>query len=418
MRLKITSMVIALCLTGCATYPSDPVQQGIYHIDHARSELASGEPQKALYDVSEAIGLPGGAQGLKSMFAQNPQLRIRFLEALSNRVGDVADTGAAKRTNEFLMKVNEAHILDGKEIEGVIEKFEAKVIAGNESGSLPFIVDPDVFSIRPLGKGGQAHRIFERTLTAYEDKNFRLRYITDVISYVRARGSDSDEQKTFVARLPKLHVRAGELPAIAAIAPEFAAKRKAEISLEAKLTVKNADRIFADDLLAELKKKIRGVTWVTEPPPSSPEIVVERIRNLESQLPQTTQTVTYSNDQVDIFSAALLMPKNASYQFDLRSGGAQIEYGYVISSWVSGKKLSEDVVRGKVGGESHACENPRIVNVFGGVSAATFTANDNMRSTCSGPTAVSIDTLREQVLDKISSQVLAIPQITRVDALN
>jgi hypothetical protein len=279
---------------------------------------------------------------------------------------------------------------------------------------LRFTLDPETLSLYGMGTPEQSQKIFERTLRQYEEKSFAYRNIEAVLSYVRATG----QEKRLIERLPQLNIRGSELASIQAIAPEFATRRKAEITLDAYLDVKNADRIFADDLGSALGKSVYGVAWLSGPGKDAVQVVVDRVRYTEKEAPQATRTVTYSYGQVDILSAALLMPKNASYQFDLRTGGAEIEYGYVVSSWRDGKKLSEGVVRGKVGGEYRKCENARVINVFGGVSAAGFMANDDMRRACSGPTTVSIEDLRGQVLEKITAEVHLIPEIERVHSMN
>lgn len=373
-----------------------------------------GQSEQALYDVAYAIDRPGGAARVVAMFQQDPKLRIKFVEAVNLRLDQITEVTGAKKSNKFLVQINQAKVLSDAELAALTEKYRKIVVAGNESGRLRFTLDSETLSLYGLETLEQSQKVFERTLRQYEDKDFAYRNIDAILSYVRATG----QEKRLIERLPHLNIRGSELALIQTIAPEFAAKRKGEITLDAYLDVKNADRIFADDLGSALGKSIYGVAWLSGPSRDAVQVVVDRVRYTEKETSPAMRTVTYSNGQVDILSAALLMPKNASYQFDLRTGGAEIEYGYVVSAWRDGKKLSEGVVRGKVGGEYRKCENARVVNVFGGVSAAGFMANDDMRRACSGPTTVSMDDLRGQVLEKITAQVRSIPEIERVHAMN
>jgi hypothetical protein len=112
------------------------------------------------------------------------------------------------------------------------------------------------------------------------------------------------------------------------------------------------------------------------------------------------------------------MPRNASYLYEVVSGGAEIEYGYVISAIVDGKMVHDEVVRGKVGGEYQRCQNSRIQNVFGGVSSANFVANDDMKQRCASPSSASIEELRKDVFSKIVDGVLKVPKIKLVHDLN
>jgi hypothetical protein len=112
------------------------------------------------------------------------------------------------------------------------------------------------------------------------------------------------------------------------------------------------------------------------------------------------------------------MPRNASYLYEVVSGGAEIEYGYVVSVVVDGKTILDDVIRGRVGGEYRRCQNTRIQNVFGGVSSAGFVANDDMQSRCSGPSSVPVEDLRKEVLSKVMQGVLNVATIKAAQELN
>jgi hypothetical protein len=112
-----------------------------------------------------------------------------------------------------------------------------------------------------------------------------------------------------------------------------------------------------------------------------------------------------------LLSAALLMPKNASYLYDVVSGGAKIEYGFVVTATLDGRTIHDQVVRGQVGGEYRRCQNARIQNVFGGFSRADFVPNDHMQRICNGPSSASIDDLRKEVLSKVADGVLAVSTV-------
>ena len=119
-----------------------------------------------------------------------------------------------------------------------------------------------------------------------------------------------------------------------------------------------------------------------------------------------------------MLSAVLLMPRNASYLYEVVSGGAEIEYGYVVSAFADGKSIYDEVIRGRVGGQYRRCQNARIQNVFGGVSSAGFVANNDMQQRCSGPSSATIEKLREDVFSKVVDSVLMVPPIKVVHELN
>jgi hypothetical protein len=112
------------------------------------------------------------------------------------------------------------------------------------------------------------------------------------------------------------------------------------------------------------------------------------------------------------------MPRNASYIYEVVSGGAELEYGYVVTATVDGKVIYDELIRVKVGGQYRRCQNARIQNVFGGTSSAGFVANDDMRQRCAGPSSVSIEQLRQEVFSKIIDGVLKVPPIKLAHELN
>lgn len=112
------------------------------------------------------------------------------------------------------------------------------------------------------------------------------------------------------------------------------------------------------------------------------------------------------------------MPKKATYAYEVVSGGAEIEYGYVVSAIADGKSIHDELIRGKVDGQYRRCQNARIQNVFGGVSPADFVANEDMQQRCSGPSSVAIEDLRKEVLLKIIDGVMKVAPIKAFHELN
>jgi hypothetical protein len=416
MKTILILVALAITLTGCATYPSDPNKQAAYHINLAKAKFDKGQSAAGVMDIMTAADRPDGVPQVRAFFAKDDGVKSKFAGFVKKKVDEVAGVPSAKQCNDLLKKIARSHIIDDQEVAILTATFEHNIIAGNISGAIPFTITADALDIAALSGPDQRIIMFRRTLDAYGRPDYSPRDIPSVVAYVQTAGATARAE--FVSRLQNLNIRGSEIPAVAPLDPAFAERRKREITLDAHLVVKNADRIFADDLTSSLARAIRGVTWVSDPQSEVVEIMVERVRNAEKEFPSTTRTVTYSNSQVDILSAVLLMPKGASYQFDMRTGGAEIEYGYVVSTWKGGKRLSESVVRGKIGGEFRSCENARIVNVFGGVTSAGFDANNDMRSACSNQTPVSLDTLRNGVLTAITEKIRDVPEVAAVNAMN
>lgn len=107
-----------------------------------------------------------------------------------------------------------------------------------------------------------------------------------------------------------------------------------------------------------------------------------------------TETVIYANHQVNLFSAALLMPKGASYHVDVERSEIVLQYAYFVQA-LDGP--SDPVRReGRLSSLRTRCMNPRIVNVFGGVTSAGFVANEQMKQMCEAPQGASRQDLESQ----------------------
>lgn len=416
---KNIGAALALCLlvAACASVPKDPALQAAHHTQAAISAFEKGDLRRGVLQVEIASTKQNGPAHLRQTFTTNPSA----LAALVNGVEDLiaASTGPSELKSIFrrVRKISSGGYLDAGTTTRIETVLMARIDSKIDSGAL--VLDEGTLEMSGLLGTTKMEKMFGRTMEAYGDPSFEDRDMKSVLSYLATVGANSVTTATFRASLPRLNVRADELSVLEPFAPEFVVKRRRDISLDAYVSVKNADRLFADDLMGKLAKDIRGVSWIREPKPDAIELVVERVRNDEKEIPSTSRTITYAYHQVDFGSALLLMPQNASYQFDLRTGGAEIEYGYVVSLFRGGKRISEEVVRGKLGGSSISCENARIVNVFGGVTAATFLANNDMRSVCgSGGKKTSMDDLRSQLLTAITAKVLEHPDISRIHQMN
>jgi len=294
-----------------------------------------------------------------------------------------------------------------------------KVVAdGNTTGSVPFDLGDKIDLFPELKSPAHQQIIVNRSIKNLQGNGSGSRPVSALVEYVQRIGIDSVEGKRIESLLPSMNIRRDELDAVAKVFPKFAAARKEEITARVFLQVNNGDRLLSEDLLQTLRSRVRGVEWVPSVGPKITTLVIERLRNDEKTLPERSQTITYAQHEVNLLSAALLMPRNASYLYEVVSGGAEIEYGYVVSAVADGKTIYDEVIRGKVGGEYRRCQNARIQNVFGGVSSAGFVANDDMQQRCAGPSSASIDELRKEIFSKVVDGVLKVPPIKVAHELN
>ena len=417
--LAITTILsLSAFLSACATYPQSREDQATYHASEARSAISKGDSTNAANQIDVALTRPTGDAKIKELFASYPKGRDYYLAYLEKSIVEVSSAYQAAAAFEKLSTVKSAGILPEDQVRELFTKLMKVVTDGNTSGSVPFDLGDKIDLFPELKSPAHQQIIVNRSIKNLQGNGSGSRPVSALVEYVQRIGIDSVEGKRIESLLPSMNIRRDELDAVAKVFPKFAAARKEEITARVFLQVKNGDRLLSEDLLQTLRSRVRGVEWVPSVGPKITTLVIERLRNDEKTLPERSQTITYAQHEVNLLSAALLMPRNASYLYEVVSGGAEIEYGYVVSAVADGKTIYDEVIRGKVGGEYRRCQNARIQNVFGGVSSAGFVANDDMQQRCAGPSSASIDELRKEIFSKVVDGVLKVPPIKVAHELN
>jgi uncharacterized protein YceK len=419
--MRLSHLAAYLCaaafVVGCGGIPTKPDEKAGYYAEQAKKSFSENGNTYGAYYIGLALDLPTGVDKVKKLFADSPATKDAYLNNIRNNIADISTPQQAVSTQKDIDQAVSARVLSDLEEKELLLQFAKRIKSGNSQGTINFLIGPEVSRLPVLASDDQMKTIFLRTLAAYKTGE-ASRDMRSLVEYAMRGGADGQDAKIFERALPEMKVRGPELDVISPYFAGFATARRAEITAKVHLTVRNADRLFADDIQTHLSKELRGIEWVYVPGENVLELTVERVRNDERTTPETTQTITYSYSDVNILSAALLMPKNASYLFELSKGGASIDYGYVIAAQRGHDSKVETVARGTVEYSYKKCQNARIQNVFGGVSRAEFTANDHMQQECSGRAQGSLDDLRNQVMNRIVAQVLSIPAIKGVHEAN
>ena len=420
MKLLTTATIVSLSilLSACATYPKSSEDQATYHAREARTAISKGEVTNAANQIDVALSRPTGGAKIKELFASNPKGLDYYLAYLEKSIVDVSTPYQAATVFEKLATVKAAGIFSDDQVRDLFERFTNVVTNGNITGSIPFTFGDRIDLYPELKSPTHQQIIVNRSIKNLQDNGSGGRPVVALMDYTQRVGTNSAEGKRIESLLPSMSIRRSELDDVAKVFPKFAAARKEEITTRVFLQVKNGDRLLSDDLLQKLRSSVRGVEWVPSVGPKTTTLVIERLRNDEKSLPERSQTITYAQHEVNLLSAALLMPRNASYIYEVVSGGAEIEYGFVVSALADGKVIYDELIRGKVGGEYRRCQNSRIQNVFGGVSSAGFVANDDMERRCAGPSSASIEELRKEIFSKVMDGVLKVPPIKVAHELN
>jgi hypothetical protein len=419
--MKFTTAIVfslSLFLSACATYPQSREDQAAYHVNKAKTAISKGDSTNAVDQIDVALTRPTGDTKIKELFVSYPKGRDYYRAYLEKSIADVSNTLQVAAVFEKLSTAKSAGIFPTDQVNDLFAKLLKVVTDGNTTGSVPFDLSDNIDLFPELRSPVHQQIIVNRSIKKLQDCSSGNRPVAALMQYVQRVGVDSAEGKRIESLLPTINIRCDELDVVAKVFPKFAAARKEEITARVFVQFKNGDRLLSEDILDALHNRVRGVEWVTSDGPKIITVIIERVRNDEKTLPERSETITYDQHEVNMLSAILLMPRNASYLYEIVSGGAEIEYGYVVSAFADGKSIYDEVIRGRVEGQYRRCQNARIQNVFGGVSSAGFAANNDMQQRCSGPSSASIEKLREDVFSKVVDSVLMVPPIKVVHELN
>ena len=413
MRSVAALLAIGVMLGGCAIYPSDPEGQIKYHLRSAQSWVNKGAVAEANFDFKLVLDRPSGGTRLREHFASEPQAQKIYVTGLESSVSGASSVDDLIDAASKVSVAGKYNLIPAEDLVRIRMGLGRTAVNGNQSGRLPFTLADKVDSIPELGAADQQVIILERTLNMVRDGAIKKPPVSAVMAYASKAGTNSDLGKQIEALLPAMKVQAADLPAVEALYPAYAAKRREEISGRVYLESRNADRIFQADLRDAMKRAFSRIVLESAPGPGITTVVLEKIRQEERITPERSETITYAQHEVNIISAALLMPKNASYIYDVIKGGNEVEYGFSVTASYGGRTIYDELLRGKVGGNYVRCSNARVQNVFGGVTSAGFVANSDMESRCSstGASPRSVEDLRGDVIDKLVEGILKVPPI-------
>ncbi|MDD2664403.1 MAG: hypothetical protein PHD19_11685 [Dechloromonas sp.] len=412
------ALSFALILSGCAGMRATEEDLAAHYAEQAQRAQAAGNRQTMAVQVDQAIQRRSGAALIKAFFAADPAARAAYVKELQSRIDrQVSTAGTADAVMGRINAAAIAGIISTAEHTALVERLMRTVEEGNLSGLVRIDLSDNISQFPGLKSAEQQRMIADNTIQTLQDAGSKHRPVGPLIDYAARAGRGSAEWARIETLLPTMNIKRSELPLVARQYPAFADARRAAIHAPVRLQVKNADRLFAEDLKAEIKGALPGVDLAAPTSAKTIDLIVEKLRHDERQSPERMETVTYRQSDVDIVNSVLFMPQNASYSFDVLSGGNEIEYGYAITAYQGGRVLADELVRGKIDNGFARCQNARIQNVFGGVTRAEFTANADMQRRCSGPQAAPIDDLRKIVLERIVDGIRRIEPIKAANDL-
>jgi hypothetical protein len=422
LRIFVTLVVVMTVLTlgGCGTMgqPSNPEDQATYYVNLASANFQKKQHLSANYDINNALRRPTGSAKTRALFEKEPLIAKGYADYL---VGEARSATDGRELNDVLQsKIEPAKsALPASSYDSIVRSLDQLATTGNLDGSIPFYLSDDIRPFPSLSAPEQRAKIVANTISGLQSgKPYYRRHLAALMDYVQQVGPTSPEGMRIAEVLPTLNIRRDEIDKVAAVYPKYADQLRETTTAKVWLHLEPPDRLFREDFMAVLRQQLKGIEYVDRDGPGVIHLIVERLRFNESQVPARTETVTYSQIDVNVLAAVLLMPRNASYLYEITTSGAEIEYAFAVKGTQNEKVLSDELIRDRVRSTSVSCTNARIQNVFGGVQRADFVANDDMQRRCNSGSGQSLDALRNDVLKRVAEQVGALGPIALVQHLN
>lgn len=410
-------MLVLAALAGCQTSKDVNTER----LTNAESMLAAGNEQGA-FDLLSTYIYTGSVYGERArvIVDKTPAFKAKYSDFLRARIAESRSAPLLEDRFAEVGKAQSRNLITPAQAEELTRFADQTAANGNRSNTLQFDLSDNIQNFPSLGKPEAHAIIFRRSIDKLSAQTYEgSKMIKAVFEKAAVAGPKSAEYNMLTAALPTLRLSADEIREyVVPVLPNHAHKMLAERSVTVRLVVEPEDRLLYEDLASKVRQLSGNITLVTSGESAAVTVTVRKLQWEERREPERTQPVVYPDYDVNIVAAVMLMPRNASYIYDLTTGGVELAYAFEIKA--VGKTMApyDKLLRDKANRSWRSCSNARIQNVFGGIQRADFIANDHMRQTCNnGGAPVGPEDLRDSALAEAARTIRAIPAIERVVSL-
>ncbi|WP_151705414.1 hypothetical protein [Nitrincola alkalilacustris] len=409
---------LALVLSACSIYPRTPEAQAAYHAKQAVSAISKDNCTNAVVHVDSALSRATGEGKISEVMNSNPALLACYLDLLETASRQITNPAHANTTHERIIKAASAGFLPAAQAHALHEQLNITVAEGNRSRAIAFDLGDDLGYFPALQQPEHQTLMMRQTIRNLQNPEYQPRSVSQLIAYAGQQPIGSETRQYIENQLPNLNIRRDEIAAVSPLFPDFAAKRLREITAEVYLLLVQGDRLLEDDLILLMNEHIRGIAWRSAPEPGVITLEIERVRHNEQQSPEALQSVYYSEEPLFLSSAFHSRHQNVLYMHEVRTGAFEIDYGYVVRARRNGEEIHDKVLRGKVQNQYTRCQSVQIHHLFGTAMPAHSGISYSAQAQCRGNEPTGFEPLREEILMLLVDEVLSIPEIKRVHALN
>lgn len=400
--------ILAICMmtAGCTT----PIQ--LDRLDSAKAQLAVGNTVEAFNMISEELRI-GGDRRTKAIklferaavgpekLADDFAFELDRLSTFEAAVDFVENVRLAK--DVALVPSRRASALDDRINESVLTRVVSRELAPTFADALHKFpsIKANTLAVRA---------IVNNSIDALQQSKPRAYYrrleLTTMVEYIEQNDSSGDLRQIAIDRLTDVAFSVIELETdVTLLSPEFAAKIIDDLTTDFFITADRESRIASLDV-AEALNDMDIFNEVKSEQDAEVIVSVDELEYREYSDDQPIRTVTVSYYQADPVYAALYMPKNASFLFDVREGRATVDWAYEVTVSTQEELIASDVIRGETLKSTHECLNPRVRNVFGGFNTVYDWPNQETKTYCGqSQTTVRPKDLRDDAIRQVARRI-------------
>jgi len=393
-------MSCAMALTLGATAHAGPFGD---HSKDSAAAIASGDYVAGVLAFEDELrgGLPASGKAAKKLLANKTFASGLVAQASA---AATADRRSVIRASEAVALALSGGALKPEEAEQPLTALRQAYVAGVKSGAFDGVLD-DPAALRSTAPDTPFEKaLLINTARAMGDDQISPDEFDRLLSYAKARPSSTELLEQLGQSLPTLQFSVSALKrGVNAEYPDFAKaelrKRVAKINLKV-----GGDALFGLDLRDALGR-VETVEVVFDESEADAVILLDQLALVIAPRPMETTTVRYSQYEVNFLASALLMPRNATYQYEVSSGGSEFEYAFNVDVRSGAFQVKPFVIRDRGATMFAKCSGQRVVNVFGGSEPASFVANNDQRSRCEGGDEASVSDLRRRIASQVADRL-------------
>lgn len=422
---KAQSIIILLFLVtffSCVStnryenYSNRPIDSYIAE-NHIKNKKFNDAIERLEYCLKNDLGIDKHVKMFRDKYPETLPHIVKYYENKAHEADSIFDFETIR---DNLERMNEYYLLSDQNHTTLFNELQEIAVKKNSDGSVKYLLTDSLEIFPILQERENKYIIFERSVKGLIQNlhlNNSQSLQKEVLKYVISLEKGSPEFQFLKASLSELDFSKTLMRnEVAQLFPDYS-KKWIEVHT-AKIRLTSPEN--GDAYLFEIEKELQKNKDIIITDSSAEDIFkleIKKTRFVERYIPERTQTVRYAKYQVNLAGAVLMMPKNATYIYDYITGGYEISYAFSMKLFQNGKKVAEKRVSGKESDEYKYCSDPRIRNVFGGVSPASFIANADMQYRCaSNQKSVNENDVFNEMIERVAYEIIMLDPIrNRID---